>query len=56
MSSQGAELVLLSLSQKISRPIDIDKQWYVFKGLKIFGNPNHIQSLKIYKFGSEIDN
>ena len=44
----------LLLSKKISRPIDIDKQWFVFKGLKIFGLKPYTVSQN-FKFGSEID-
>ena len=53
ISRSGAKL-LLSLSKKISRPIDIDKQWFVFKGLKIFGLKPYTVSQN-FKFGSEID-
>ena len=53
ISRSGAEL-LLSLSIKISRPIDIEKQWYVFKGLKIFGLKPYTVSQN-FKFVSEID-
>lgn len=53
ISRSGADL-LLSLSKKISRPIDIDKQWNVLKGLKIFGLKPYTVSQN-FKFGSEID-
>ena len=53
ISKEGAE-ILLNLSNTFGRPVDVDKQWFCFKGLKIKGiKPYPVNCNNQFK--SEID-
>ena len=49
ISKEGAE-ILLNLSNTFGRPVDVDKQWFLFKGLKIKGmKPYPVNSKNQFK-------